>query len=87
VRPEIVTPAQPPSAYLRRLYFDSLVHDPQALAALIERAGADRVLLGSDFPFDMGDEDPVAHVHAVPGLSAADRAAICGGTAAALLGL
>ncbi|AZQ33055.1 amidohydrolase [Streptomyces cyaneochromogenes] len=69
-----------PSSYLKRLYFDSLVHDPQVLRALIGAAGADRVLLGSDFPFDMGTEDPVGalraarlpddHFHAVRGANA-----------------
>jgi aminocarboxymuconate-semialdehyde decarboxylase len=87
VRPEITSPASEPSSYLRRLYFDSLVYEPELLATLVERVGADRVLLGSDFPFDMGVEDPVARVQAVPSLSADERDAICGGNAAALLGL
>ncbi|MEN3279058.1 MAG: aminocarboxymuconate-semialdehyde decarboxylase [Solirubrobacteraceae bacterium] len=87
VRPEVSTPEHAPSSYLRRLYFDSLVHEPELLAALVERVGADRVLMGSDFPFDMGNPDPVAHVHATPGLDDAARAAICGATAAELLGL
>jgi aminocarboxymuconate-semialdehyde decarboxylase len=87
VRPEIDTPREAPSSYLRRLWFDSLVHDPALLTTLVERVGTDRVLLGSDFPFDMGEEDPVGRVHAAPGLDEAARAAICGGSAAALLGL
>jgi aminocarboxymuconate-semialdehyde decarboxylase len=87
VRPEITTPRERPSSYLRRLWFDSLVHDPEQLADLVERVGADRVLLGSDFPFDMGVADPVERVEATPGLDDAQRCAICGGNAAALLGL
>jgi aminocarboxymuconate-semialdehyde decarboxylase len=87
VRPEITTPREPPSAYLRRLYFDSLVYDPEQLAALIARVGSEHVLLGSDFPFDMGVDDPLERVAAVPGISDAERAAICGGNAAALLGI
>jgi aminocarboxymuconate-semialdehyde decarboxylase len=87
VRPEVTTPERPPSEELRRLYFDSLVYEPEMLGQLIERVGADRVLMGSDFPFDMGDSDPVAHVRAVPGLDAGKRAAILGGNAAELLGL
>ena len=59
VRPEARGCAEPPSTYLRRLWFDSLVHTPDALRALVAAAGADRVLLGSDFPFDMGVTDPV----------------------------
>ena len=85
VRSEIRTPKNPPSSYLKKLYFDSLVYEPEALAHLVSRVGADRVMLGSDFPFDMGSEDPVAHVHSTPGLGDAEKAAICGGTAADLL--
>ncbi|MFF3485577.1 amidohydrolase family protein [Streptomyces sp. NPDC002701] len=76
--------AHPPSSYLRRLYFDSLVHDPHVLRELIRVAGADRVLLGSDFPFDMGTEDPVGALRAAH-LSEADFDAVRGGNASALL--
>ncbi|MFH9656849.1 amidohydrolase family protein [Streptomyces sp. NPDC017248] len=78
--------AHPPSSYLRRLYFDSLVHDPQVLRELVRVAGADRVLLGSDFPFDMGTEDPVGALRAAR-LSDSDFHAVRGGNAAALLSL
>lgn len=64
VRPEARECADPPSSYLRRLWFDSLVHSPEALRALVGAVGADRVLLGSDFPFDMGVTDPVERVRA-----------------------
>lgn len=87
VRPEIKTPKEKPSEYLRRLWFDSLVYEPEQLATLIERVGPDRVLMGSDFPFDMGVPDPVGHVYGVLGLTCAERQAICGGNAADLLGL
>ncbi|AZQ38359.1 amidohydrolase [Streptomyces cyaneochromogenes] len=73
-----------PSSYLKRLYFDSLVHDPYVLRELIRVAGADRVLLGSDFPFDMGTEDPVGALRAAR-LSDADFDAVRGGNAALLL--
>ncbi|WP_329234111.1 amidohydrolase family protein [Streptomyces canus] len=78
--------AQLPSSYLKRLYFDSLVHDPHVLRALIAAAGADRVLLGSDFPFDMGTEDPVGALRSAH-LPEADFQAVRGGNAAALLRL
>ncbi|MEU3396551.1 amidohydrolase family protein [Streptomyces filamentosus] len=78
--------AELPSSYLRRLYFDSLVHDPRVLRALVEAAGADRVLLGSDFPFDMGSDDPVGALRAAD-LSEADFDAVRGVNAAALLTL
>ncbi|WP_395572497.1 amidohydrolase family protein [Streptomyces sp. BK79] len=73
-----------PSSYLKRLYFDSLVHDPHVLRELVRAAGADRVLLGSDFPFDMGTEDPVGALRAAR-LSDADFHAVRGGNATALL--
>ncbi|MFJ9097564.1 amidohydrolase family protein [Streptomyces sp. NPDC102405] len=78
--------AQLPSSYLKRLYFDSLVHDPHVLRALIAAAGADRVLIGSDFPFDMGTEDPVGALRSAH-LPEADFHAVRGGNAAALLRL
>ncbi|MFE6594156.1 amidohydrolase family protein [Streptomyces sp. NPDC057781] len=76
--------AHPPSSYLKRLYFDSLVHDPYVLRELVRVAGAERVLLGSDFPFDMGTEDPVGALRAAR-LPEADFHAVRGGNAAALL--
>lgn len=75
-----------PSSYLKRLYFDSLVHDPHVLRELVRAAGADRVLLGSDFPFDMGTDDPVAALRAAR-LPEADFDAVRGANAAALLNL
>jgi aminocarboxymuconate-semialdehyde decarboxylase len=86
VRPEARGCADPPSSYLRRMWFDSLVHDPAVLRHLVEAAGADRVLLGSDHPFDMGTETPVSALRAA-GLDAASLARIGGGNAAELLGL
>ena len=75
-----------PSSYLKRLYFDSLVHDPYVLRELVRVAGADRVLLGSDYAFDMGTEDPLAALRAAR-LPDPDFHAIRGGNAAALLNL
>jgi aminocarboxymuconate-semialdehyde decarboxylase len=51
--------ARPPSACLDRLYFDSITHDPRLLEFLCARAGSDHVMLGSDYPFDMGVEHPL----------------------------
>ncbi|WP_405895613.1 amidohydrolase [Streptomyces sp. NBC_00104] len=76
--------AHPPSSYLKRIHFDSLVHDPDVLRELIRVAGADRVLLGSDFPFDMGTEDPVGALRAAR-LTDPDFHAVRGANAAALL--
>lgn len=78
---------RPPSTYLRQLYFDTMVFDPEDLASLIARYGADHVLLGSDYPYDMGEDDPVGLVGRVEGLDAEDRARVLGGNAARLLRL
>ena len=84
VRPEAHGCAHEPSSYLKKLWFDTVVHDPAALRHLVAAAGADRVLLGSDFPFDMGLDDPVAFVSDA-GLPAELTQRILGGNAAALL--
>ncbi|KUM75298.1 amidohydrolase family protein [Streptomyces curacoi] len=86
VRPDARDCAREPSSYLRQLYFDSLVHDPDVLRELIRVVGADRVLLGSDFPFDMGTDDPLGALRAA-GLPDHDFHAVRGGNAAALLNL
>ena len=74
-----------PEASLRRFHYDSVVHDAGLLRALVETVGADRVLAGSDHPFDMGDLRPAETVRAA-GLGAEDEAAVLGGNAARLLG-
>jgi aminocarboxymuconate-semialdehyde decarboxylase len=86
VRPDAHGCAEPPSGYLRRIWFDSLVYTADGLSALVGVAGPDRVMLGTDYPFDMGVEDPVARLDAA-GFSPAYRDAIAGRTAIALFGL
>ncbi|WP_282797386.1 amidohydrolase family protein [Streptomyces sp. CC224B] len=83
-RPDTRGCAREPSSYLQRLWFDSLVHDPAVLLELVRVAGPDRVLLGSDFPFDMGTDDPVGALRAA-GLPDADFHAVRGANATALL--
>lgn len=75
-----------PEDSLRRFLFDSVVHDPALLRILVDTVGADRVVLGSDHPFDMGDLTPAATVREA-GLAPGDEAAVLGGNAARLLGL
>lgn len=87
VRPEAHTCASAPSTYLKKIWFDSLVYEPAQLEYLIRRAGAANVVLGTDFPFDMGMENPLGLLNEVAGLSDDDRALIRGGNAARLLGL
>jgi aminocarboxymuconate-semialdehyde decarboxylase len=86
-RPEVrADGAALPSGYLRRFHYDTLVQFPPALAYLVQTVGADRVLLGSDHPFWLGDPEPVRIVRAA-GLPAAAQAAILGDNAERLYGL
>ena len=78
---------KPPSSYLKKFYFDSISFDPAMLRHLIDRWGADHVLLGTDYPYDMGETDPLGLIGRVPGLSRDDRERIEGGNAARLLGI
>ena len=88
MRPEAKAGAQrPPIEYLRKMWFDTLVYEPQALAHLVNVVGASQLVVGSDYPFDMGHYDPHALLAATSGLSEAQIAAILGGNAASLLGL
>jgi aminocarboxymuconate-semialdehyde decarboxylase len=65
----------------RRLYFDTVLFEPQALRFLCDVAGSDRVVLGSDYPFPIGDPEPARVVDETP-LTQAERHAILGETAA-----
>jgi aminocarboxymuconate-semialdehyde decarboxylase len=79
------TLAKPPTDSLGRFYFDTIVHSKDALEFLVGSAGSGRVLLGSDYPFDMGMPDGVRQVRSL-GIGQAEQASILGGTAQALLG-
>lgn len=74
-----------PTELLKRVHFDTVLHDPEILAMLIRWAGADRVVIGSDYPFPMGDLTPVDTLDAVGGLAAEDRDRILGGNVERLL--
>ncbi len=76
-----------PLAFLKNFYFDIITHNPDALRYLISLAGSDHVLLGSDYPYDMGDPDPVQTVSKLSGITAKDRKKILGENAVALFGL
>jgi len=76
-----------PSTYLKRFYYDTVVFAIDQLAYLIDKYGADHVLLGTDYPADMGEYDPVEHVYQVEDLAEADRQKICGLNALSLMGL
>lgn len=81
------TSVKPPSEYLRQLYYDTLVYSPANLRHLINEVGADRLVLGTDYPFPIASGDPVGDALAAEPLSEAELEAILGGTAARLLGL
>jgi aminocarboxymuconate-semialdehyde decarboxylase len=86
VRPEAREHASlPPSEYLSRLWYDSLVHGYGNLRRLIDVVGVDRVVLGTDFPADMGQPQPVEWIEGSD-LSESEQAAVLGGNAPALLG-
>lgn len=76
----------PPLELLHRLTFDTLVFNPLALRYLLDLVGPDNVLLGSDAPFDMGDEAPLSLIDSVPDLTSSERERVLSGTALSLLG-
>jgi aminocarboxymuconate-semialdehyde decarboxylase len=77
---------QYPSEYLKQMYFDSIVFTPEALAHLVNEVGADRIVMGTDYPFPWM-KAAVDHILATPGLSDTQRTAMLGDTAAKLLGI
>ena len=76
-----------PSSYLEKFHFDTITFDQTMLKHMVERYGADHVVLGTDYPYDMGMEHPVDFIDGVKGLSPKDKAVIIGGNAARLLGI
>jgi aminocarboxymuconate-semialdehyde decarboxylase len=88
VRPENQRVARKPfAAYLRRFTYDTISHAPESMRYLINLVGADRVMLGSDYCFDMGPARPREIVDKQLRLGAGDRARILSGNARRLLGL
>jgi aminocarboxymuconate-semialdehyde decarboxylase len=78
---------QPPSTYLKKMYFDSVVFTPYQLAVLVRLVGVDHVIMGSDYPFDMADFDPIEHLASVESFDQSTIAALAGGNAKKLLGI
>jgi aminocarboxymuconate-semialdehyde decarboxylase len=87
VRAELKHMKRLPSEYLRRFTYDTIGHDDRINMNLVRQVGADRVILGSDYCFDMGLDDPVATVARMTEISQSDRDLILGRTAATLLGI
>jgi aminocarboxymuconate-semialdehyde decarboxylase len=89
VRPDLcqVNTTSSPRTALDRFVFDSLVHDEAALKFLIDQVGAERIALGSDYPFPLGEAKPGELIRSLPDLSGVDRNRMLGGTAREFLGL
>ena len=78
---------QPPTTYLKRVYVDTVVFTPYQLAELVRVFGADHVVMGTDYPYDMAEFDPIGHIAGVEGFDASTIAALAGGNAKRLLGI
>ncbi len=78
---------RPPSYYMKKIYYDTMVFGEKQLEHLVSLWGADRVVIGTDYPYDMGYYKPVDFVNRTKSLSRAQKDAIIGGNAAKLLGL
>ena len=77
----------PPRAYLGRFYLDSLVHDAEALRFLLRLVGPEKIAMGSDYPFPLGEQSPGRLIGSMEDLTPVTRARLLGGTALEFLGL
>ncbi len=87
MRPDLVAVdnERPPREYLSRLFFDSCVHDDAALTYLLQTCGADQIMLGTDYPFPLGEQEPGSHIRRL-GLSSVEQSALFHRTARRWLG-
>ena len=81
-----INDAKSPRSYLNQLYFDSILFDSDALDYLVKFAGIDHVVMGTDYPFDMGETSPVDFIESMGG-SLEKQKSILGKNAAKLLGI
>jgi aminocarboxymuconate-semialdehyde decarboxylase len=79
--------SKPPSAYLQDMYFDTVVADPGALEYLVSVVGPERVLFGSDYPFEIGDAEGAKSLPAIEAMDTKSKELILGGNAERLLSL
>jgi aminocarboxymuconate-semialdehyde decarboxylase len=75
-----------PAEALRHIYTDTILHDPRVLRFVVDMLGADRIMLGSDMPFPIGDAEPAQIVQSA-GLSPAEAPSVNGGLARTLFRL
>jgi aminocarboxymuconate-semialdehyde decarboxylase len=79
--------SRPPSEYFKLLYFDHIAHSDAALRFLIDLVGANHVMIGTDYPFDMGPDDPVGFVESMSDLSPEEKNMIRSDNARDFLGI
>jgi aminocarboxymuconate-semialdehyde decarboxylase len=77
----------PPTHYLKKIYVDTVVFTPEQLEALVKVFGVDHVLMGTDYPFDMLENDPIGHINSVASFDDTTRAALAGGNLKKLLNI
>lgn len=82
MRPDLVATDNPrnPREYFGRIWFDSCVHDDTALRFLLEIAGSNMVMLGTDYPFPLGEQEPGSHIRSL-GLSEQEQSLLFHGAA------
>ncbi|MEW6991605.1 amidohydrolase family protein [Colwelliaceae bacterium 6441] len=85
VRPECQKTKKAPSEYLKQIYFDTILFDPNQIEHLVRQVGLSQVVIGTDYPFDMGDSTPMDRILSLPNLSDKDKRQIIGLNAAKLL--
>ncbi len=79
--------SKPPTSYLKQVYVDTVVFTPHQLKALVDLFGVDHVMMGTDYPFDMLEHDPIGHVGSVDSFDDTTRAKLAGGNLKELVGL
>jgi aminocarboxymuconate-semialdehyde decarboxylase len=77
----------PPTTYLRQVYLDTVVFSYHQLAYMLNVFGPDRIVMGTDYPFDMAEYNPIGHIAGVDGMDDTTLRALTGGNAARVLGL
>ncbi|MBI37742.1 MAG: aminocarboxymuconate-semialdehyde decarboxylase [Alphaproteobacteria bacterium] len=77
--------SKPPSYYVKKLYFDTVVFTDHQLRYLVDTWGADHIVMGTDYPYDMAETDPVGFVDGTSGLSDKEKSTVMGANAARLL--
>ena len=79
--------SQPPSAYLNRFYYDTITHNEEALRYVIDSVGAERVVFGTDWPYDMCEDWPVSWILGLESLTAEEKELILWRNLEGLLGI